>query len=218
MPGPVKTRSYNSPRRREQAAATRRQILEAAQPLFERDGWSETTMAKIAEAAGVSLKTVYLGFETKSGVLRGLWNLRLRGDEAEAPVAQRDWYLAVLQEADPERQLRLVARNSRVVKERIGPLLAVIRSAAPVEPDIAGLWSRIQSEFYENQLAIAQTLRRRKALRRGLSAQRAGDILWTLNHPDVWQLLVGERAWTPEQWERWFGDAALAQLLAEPAS
>jgi hypothetical protein len=42
---------------------------------------------------------------------------------------------------------------------------------------------------------------------------RATDVLWTLNHPDVWQLLVGERGWTPEQWERWFADTARAQLL-----
>ena len=41
----------------------------------------------------------------------------------------------------------------------------------------------------------------------------ASDILWTLNHPDVWLLLVGERGWTPERWERWFADTACAQLL-----
>ena len=74
------------PRRREQAAATRREILEAAQRLFERDGYGATTMAAIAAEAGVALKTVYLAFETKSGLLRALWHLRLRGDEDEAPV------------------------------------------------------------------------------------------------------------------------------------
>ena len=73
-------RSYNSPRRREQAAATRREILEAAQRLFERQGYAATTMAAIAAEAGVALKTVYVAFETKSGVLRALWNLLLRGD------------------------------------------------------------------------------------------------------------------------------------------
>jgi hypothetical protein len=26
-------------------------------------------------------------------------------------------------------------------------------------------------------------------------------------------LLVGERGWPPEQWERWFADTACAQLL-----
>src|SRR2546430_7126899 len=138
-------RTYNSPRRREQAAATRREILEAAQPLFERQGYAATTMAAIASEAGVALKTVYVAFETKSGLLRALWHLLLRGDEADVPVADRPWYREVVDEPDPERQLRLNARNARVVKERAAALMRVIRDAAPADPDIAALWDRIQS-------------------------------------------------------------------------
>jgi AcrR family transcriptional regulator len=209
----VKTRRYESPRRREQAAATRRQILDAAQRLFERQGYAATTMATIATEAGVALKTVYVAFETKSGLLRELWHLLLRGDEDDVPVGDRRWYQAVLEEPDPERQLRLTARNSRIVKERAGALLGVIRSAASTDPDAAGLWSRIQADFYDNQHAIAQALQARKALRRGLTVARAADVLWTLNHPDVWLLLVGERGWTPDEWERWFSDTIRSQLL-----
>jgi AcrR family transcriptional regulator len=209
----VKPRRYDSPRRREQAAATRQEILDAAQRLFEGQGYAATTMAAIAAEAGVALKTVYVAFETKSGLLRALWNLRLRGDEADAPVAEREWYREVLDEPDPEQQLRLDARNSRVVKARIAPLLEVIRNAAPVDPDTAALWQRIQTDFHSNQRVIVESLHRRKALAPGLGVDRATDILWTLIHPNVWQLLVGERGWTPERYERWLADAACSQLL-----
>ena len=209
----VKTRSYDSSRRREQAAVTRRDILGAAQRLFERQGYAATTMAAIAAEAGVALKTVYLAFETKSGVLPALWNQLLRGDEGEAPVAERSWYREVVEEPDPQRQLRLNARNSRAAKTRIAGVLKVIREAAPVEPDTGALWQRIQTEFHANQRVIVERLAERKALRRGLDVDRATDILWTLNHPDVWQLLVRERGWTPEQYEQWFGDTACSQLL-----
>lgn len=37
--------------------------------------------------------------------------------------------------------------------------------------------------------------------------------MWTLNHPDVWQLLVGRRGWTPDEWEEWFVTTLSAQLL-----
>ena len=209
----VKTRRYESPRRREQAAATRRQILEAAQRLFERQGYAATTMAAIAAEAGVALKTVYVAFETKSGLLRALWHLLLRGDQEDAPVADRRWYQEVLEEPDPDRLLRLTARNSRAVKERAGALMGVIRSAASTDADIADLWARIQTDFHDNQRGIVTALHAGKALRPGLGVARAADVLWTLNHPDLWLLLVGERGWSPAEWERWFADIARSQLL-----
>lgn len=215
MSEPVKgTRRYESPRRRQQADDTRRQMLAAAKALFEERGYGATTMAAVAEGAGVSPKTVYAAFETKSGVLRALWHLLLRGDEGSAPVGERRWYLDVLEEPDPARTLRLAARASRVVKERAGGLLHVIRTAAPLDRDAGALWQRIESEFYDNQRAIVQTLHERHALAPGLDVVAATDLLWTLNHPDVWQLLVRQRGWTPDRFEQWLGDTLTAQLLA----
>ncbi|MGZ4616331.1 MAG: TetR/AcrR family transcriptional regulator [Actinomycetes bacterium] len=216
MPEPVKPRrSYNSPRRQEQAAATRRSILETAHRLFEQRGYPATTMEEIAAGSGVALKTVYVAFTTKSGVLRALWDLLLKGDEDEAAVAQRSWYRQVLDEPDPRRQLRLNARNSRTVKVRVAGVLKVIRAAAPIEPDIQALWTLIQSDFYDNQRTIVESLHAKRALRRGLDVDRAADILWTLNHPDLWLLLTEERHWTAEQWQKWFTDTTCAQLLRD---
>jgi AcrR family transcriptional regulator len=173
-------------------------------------------MEQVAAEAGVALKTVYVVFVTKSGLLRALWDLRLKGDQAEAAVAERPWYREVLEEPDPERQLRGNARNACIVKQRIAGMLKILRSAAPVDPDAEALWGLIQSDFYGNQRAIVESVHARQRLRPGLDVARATDILWTLNHPDVWLLLVGERGWTPEQWERWFADTACAQLLGHP--
>lgn len=209
----MKTRSYDSSRRRAQAAATRRDILEAAGRLFDRDGFVGATINAVAREAGVAPRTIYLAFESKSGLLRAVWNLRLRGDEGDAPVAERDWYRTLVDERDPERKLRLVAERSRAVKSRVGPLFAVIRGGAAHDADVATLWNRIEREFYDNQRAIVETLPE-KSLRPGLDAARAADILWTLNHPDVWRALVEVRGWTPSQWEDWFADSACAQLLA----
>jgi AcrR family transcriptional regulator len=214
MSEPVKPkRRYHSPRREEQAAATRAVILDAAQRLFERAGFAATTMADIAAEAGVALKTVYVAFETKSGLLRALWNARLRGDREDVPVAQQPFYSKLLEEPDPERQLRLNARNSREGKLRIAALAEVIRSAAPLDPDIEALWTRIGTEYRANQRDIAESVATKGGLRRDVDVERAGDILWTLNHPTVWHLLVTERGWTPDAYEQWTGDVACAELL-----
>jgi AcrR family transcriptional regulator len=209
----VKARRYESPRRREQAAATRRAILAAAQRLFERDGYAATTIARIAAEAGVAAKTVYLAFETKAGLLRALWHVRLRGDEADVPVGERSWYRDVIEETDPRRQVALVAHGSRLVKERTGRLMRVIRDAAGVDPDIDVLWRRIQSDFHAHQHAIVEAVARNGALRPGLDVDRAADVLWTVNHPEVWHLLVAERGWTGDEFEAWFAGAVHALLL-----
>jgi AcrR family transcriptional regulator len=213
----VKRRPYNSPRRREQAAETRRQILHAAQQRFERDGYATTSVAAIASAAGVSLKTVYLAFETKSGLLRALWHLLLRGERDSIPVGEQPWYQAVLEERDPERQLRLNMRNSRMVKARAGAILEVIRSAASGDRDIGALWSRIQTEFHDNQCAIVQSIAAKGALASELDVATATDILWALNHPNLYALLAGERGWSPERYEQWLGDLLCSHLLRDGA-
>jgi AcrR family transcriptional regulator len=217
VPRDVKrARRYRSTLRRDQAEATRHRILDAAQQSFEGDGYTATTMAAIADAAGVSLKTVYLAFATKSGVVRALWNLRLRGDEEAVPVGERPWFRAVIDERDPARKLDLNIANARRVRERLGGLLRVIRDAASVEPEIAELWERIQREFYDNQRAVVADLHRHRSLRRGLGVDRGTDILWTLNHPDVYLLLVDGCGWTPAEHQKWLADLIRAQLLRPP--
>jgi AcrR family transcriptional regulator len=214
MPDRVKsTRPYDSPRRRRQAEATRGDILDAAQLLFERDGYAPTTMAAIAAESGVALKTVYLAFETKGGLLRALWNARLRAGNDGRPMAEHPMVREVLDEPDPVRQLQLNARNSRLGKLRIAALAEVIRTAAPGDPDIDELWKRINSDYHENQRAVVRSLQAKRALRPGLDVRAATDILWAINHPGTWQLLVVLRGWSAERYERWSAEAACQQLL-----
>jgi AcrR family transcriptional regulator len=208
----VSSRKYDSPRRREQAEATRAAILSAAQRLFEGDGYAATSVAAIAREARVTPRTVYLGFETKAGILRAVWNRALRGERDDAPVAAQRWFQEVLDEPDPERTLRLNARNSRRFKERSTGLLQVVRDAAPLDPEIAGLWERIQTEYHDNQRTVVESLGP-GALRPGLTVTRAADIIWELNHPNTWIQLGVLRGWTPAQYERWVADTSCQQLL-----
>jgi AcrR family transcriptional regulator len=212
----VSRRPYHSPRREQQAAATRRAILDAAGRLFVRDGYPATTMEAIAVDADVSLKTVYLPFGTKSGLLRALWDLRLKGDDTDAPVDRHDWFRQVMEERDPARKLHINARNSRAAKTRIGDMFKVIRGAAEIDPDCGALWQLIQRDFHANQRVVVESIHRDGGLRSGLTVARGADILWTLNHPDVWVLLTGERKWSPNAYETWLAQTSCAQLLGTP--
>ncbi|MFF1253496.1 TetR/AcrR family transcriptional regulator [Pseudarthrobacter sp. NPDC058329] len=209
----VKSRTYVSPRRREQAEATRKAILDAAQRLFERQGYPATPMPSIAKEAGVALKTIYVHFDTKASLVRTLWDTRLGAEEARLPVLERDWYQAVVKEPDPERKLRLVAAQARRVKARSGALLEMIRTAASADSEIADLWASIEAKLLDVQHAIIEQLHAGGSLAPFLNVSRATDILWALNHPNMWQLLVPNRGWTDEEYEHWLGDVFCSQLL-----
>jgi AcrR family transcriptional regulator len=212
-------RRYNSPHRREQAEGTRMTILQAAETLFAVQGFAATSMPAVAAEAGVALKTVYAAFGTKAGLLHALWNLRLGGDDDPIPVVERPWYRRMLQEDDPERLLRAAARQSRSVKERVGTTMRTVREAAITEPAIADLWQRIETEFRIVLGGLAERLDALGSLAPELDTGAATDLLWTLNHPDTWHLLVNRCQWTGEQYEHWVAGTLCAQLLdsADPA-
>jgi AcrR family transcriptional regulator len=206
-------RRYTSPRRRAQAEATRAEILRAAQRLLERDVYAATTVAAVADEAGVALKTVYVAFGTKGGLLRALWNVLLRGDADNVPMGERPWYRALLAEPDPGARLDRLAAGSRAVKDRAGPLMSVIRDGAAVDDDVADLWARIEREFRDLLAPVAATFAEEGVLREGVDEERGADLLWALNHPDVWRLLVRVRGWSADEYEIWLAGAFRRELL-----
>jgi AcrR family transcriptional regulator len=210
---PESRRSYHSPRRQEQARLTRRAILDAALPLFVERGYAGTSLADMARAAGVALKTVQAVFGTKAKLLAALWDVNVAGDDAAIPVADRAWFREVMEEPDARRQLELGARVATRIKHRVGALTEVIRRAAQTDPEIGELWQLFQDQYVENQTMMAASLAAKGALREGLDVTGAAEMLWTLNHPSVYYLLVYERGWSEERYERWLADAFVHQLL-----
>src|SRR5258708_34502940 len=82
-------RSYDATRRAEAAARTRQSILEAARTLFAENGYSATSMAAIAQAAGVALDTVYASAGRQPAPVRLPVETALPGTSPASPAAQR---------------------------------------------------------------------------------------------------------------------------------
>jgi AcrR family transcriptional regulator len=212
----VKTRRrYDSPHRREQAAATRRKVIAAAQPLFLEHGYAGTTMAAIAREAGVVVETVYRSFGSKAALFAAVVEAALAGgvERAEVPVEERPAIAAIIAEADPAKQVALYAATQPGIHRRGGPLLRAVRDAAAVDPEVARVWSELERWRYEGQGRMVGLLALRGALRDGLRVEAASDLTWTLCSLAVHDLLVIERGWTSEQYERWLTDALTRELL-----
>ena len=213
----VKTRRrYDSPHRREQAAGTRRKIIAAAQPLFLAHGYAGTTMAAIAREASVVVETVYRSFGSKVALFGAVVEAALAGgvERAELPVEERPAIAAIIAETDPARQVALYAATQPGIHRRAGPLLRAVRDAASLDSEVARVWSELEAQRYAGQARMAGLLASRGALRDGLGVETATDLIWTLTSLAVHDLLVVERAWTPEEYERWLTEALTRDLVA----
>jgi AcrR family transcriptional regulator len=214
---PVKPRPYHSPRRREQADRTRRAILDAAARLFVERGYVATTMAAVANAAGVALDTVYATVGPKAVLFRLLLESAISGVDRPVPALERDYVRAIQAEPDPARKLAIYARATSRIQERLAPLFQVLQQAATTDADLADLWKEIADRRAANMRLLAADLEAAGGLAPGVSPEEAADVLWSLNSPEFYLLLVGGRGWTLERYERWLGHAWQRLLLGDGA-
>ncbi|MGI9148702.1 MAG: TetR/AcrR family transcriptional regulator [Chloroflexota bacterium] len=205
-------------RRDRKARATRRRVLEAAETLFVRPGYTATRIAAIADAADVAVQTVYAVFGTKRAVLSQLLELRTVGDDESTPLRDRANWQAMEHETDPYRQVALLAAIATGIGQRIAVLSEVIAAAAGSDPEIAAMYQRRQQARYQDQHRVAHALLHAGALRVGLSEAKATDIMWTLANPHTYHTLVGERGWATVEYERWLARMLAAALLTESGS
>jgi AcrR family transcriptional regulator len=208
-------RRYNSQRRQAQAAQTRRDILAAAHQLFLQRGYTATTLAATAEAAGVVVETIYRAFGSKAALFKAVLEAAIASGaaRAERPVDQRPAIQAVIAEPDPRRQLQLYAATQPGIHARVGPLLRVLAEAAAADPDLAKVSRQLEAQRLDGMGRFAQLLADRGALRPGLSVQEARDVLWTLNAHAVHDLLVTQRGWSAERYRDWLADTLARALL-----
>src|SRR5690349_3233958 len=209
-------RRYHSPRRAEQALATRRAVLDAARDLFVRKGYLATTVADIAREARVAVDTVYATVGRKPALLREVLETAISGTDQAVPAEQRDYVARV--RAAPTAAGKIEAYVSGLVElqPRLAPVYLALRDAAATDPDSAALWREISGRRARNMRAFAADLRATGELRTDLSDDEIADIVWSMNGPEYWTLLVSDRGWSAEQFGHHLPEAWQRLFLADP--
>jgi AcrR family transcriptional regulator len=210
MQPPVKRR-YNATRRRQAAERTRATILDAARQLFIERGYAATPVTAIAERAGVALDTVYAAVGRKPELARLLIETAISGTSHAVPAEERDYVRAIQAAPDAETKITTYAAAIRVIAARMAPLLAMLQEAAHTEPQLAALWHEIAERRHANMRRFAADLAAVTTLR--VDLDEAADIVWATNAPELYQLLTGQRGWTPEHYEHFLADLWRRLLL-----
>jgi AcrR family transcriptional regulator len=211
----VKKRVYDSSSRKEAASLTRQSIVAAARSVFLDKGYAAATMPAIAKTAGVALDTVYATVGKKAALFRLLIEMAISGSEGEVPVEEREYVRAIRAESDAAEKLRIYAAALRSIQQRFAPLFRVLQGAAPLDPELAALWQSIAQRRAKNMRLFAADLAATGRLRPHLSVAKAADIIWSMNAPEFYLLLVEERRWSPREFEDWLVDAWIRLLLEQ---
>lgn len=194
--------------RREQAAATRQRIVEAAHAAFLHDGYAATPMTAVAEDAGVAVQTVYFVFRTKGDLLHAVYEHVVLGPE-RTPPHLTSWWRDVEQEPDIRVAVRTLVQGTATLLERAAPLVHMVLGDETAKESYE-LNERLRREGNE---VMVRLLSDKHPLRSDLSPSRALDQLLVLTGPQLYTQLTNDMAWTHGELEEWMTSAVLHHVF-----
>ncbi len=193
-------------RRRLQAAATRQEIVDSARRLFAQHGYAATSIAAIAEAAGVAVQTVYKTFGSKEAILLAML------DSFEAEARRLGEAMEFTAADTPGGQVRRVAAFHRALFDAGREIIDVFKGAA--YGDMGTLWEEGGRRRRRAEAALIDQWHAGGLLRPELSKRRAADVLWALTSPELYSLLVVQSGWSGDAYEQWLVETLTERLLA----
>lgn len=207
-------RPYDATARRERARiereATRGRIVAAASAAFLDQGYVRTSVASIAEAAGVSVQTVYLAVGSKADILRLIGRQAVVGTGDADTLPDLSWVARLAAEPDPPAQIGILISESLALVERAYPIWQVFTEAAAHDPALG-------PDVRENEAGRRRDQRALVGMLHGLavSPQRAADIVHALLSPEMWRSLALDSGWSHDEIEAFATDLLTHALLGE---
>src|SRR5260370_27751548 len=97
----------------------------------------------------------------------------------------------------------MFASRVRPTREPLAPLCQVVLEAAPTDAELSSLVAEVQGRHVGNMRLVIEHLAEAGRLRPELSKDVARDVLWAMNSPEFYRLVVVARGWTAEMFEDW---------------
>jgi AcrR family transcriptional regulator len=192
-----------------QAAQTRAAVLDAAAQLFGEFGWADTSMRRVAKAAGVSVETVYVGFGSKGDLLAAVMDVAVVGDDLPIPLAQREVAL-VLGTGTRDERVTKAASMSAAISSRTCELVQALTQGSATDDLLAQRLGALDERRRKEIADYIKQVVSRAPTRLEL------DEVWLLTSAEVFHLLVHRSGWTPEQHEHWLADRLRGLVSQDP--
>ena len=188
-------------------------VIDAARTLFFERGYGTTTIEAISALSDVPPATVYRLFASKLGILKALLDVSIAGDDEAVPMADRPPVRSLLAAPEPRDKVAGFVAIAVQVNSRTAAIYRILLSAAASDPDAAALLDELTRQRREGQGRLVRSLARAGALSTRVRERDAADIVHALMSPEVYRLLVVDRGWPPERYEKWLTETLVDQLL-----
>jgi AcrR family transcriptional regulator len=208
---PAVKRGYDSSGRRARAQEKHRRVLDCAQRLFLRDGYAATTIAAVADEAGVSTEAVYKRFGGKAGLVREIYQGGLAG-QGLTPAPERSDAMSA-EGVDARSVLLDWSRLSKEVAPLVSPVVLLARAAAATDVEAQILLDEMNTQRLLRMEDNARRLRRLPGLRPGLTTKHVRDVLFTYTAPELYETLVMNRGWSLDGYADFVFHGLTGQLL-----
>ncbi len=208
-------RPYQSTLRRVHAQSTREAVIAAAAQLFARRGYAATSIDEIAAGAGVSRATVFTSVGGKPMLLKAALDVAIVGDDQPVSLPERPRSKAIRAEPDPRKYVALYAELVTEMGGRLAGIHEALRGAAGADADARKLWESHLAQRRQGAANVVGDVLRKGELRQGLDREAAADIVWLLNDPGLYHLLVQRRGWTADRFQAWLVETMSRQLLPD---
>jgi AcrR family transcriptional regulator len=196
-------------------ADTEERILAAARRLFLRDGYAATTLAAVADAAGVGDRTVYVRFGTKAALLKRVVDVAVAGDTRPIEVTGRDWFQASLTAPTLPERVQAYARGVAGLMARAGDLIAIAWQAEPAEPVIAAAGRAGREATRDAVRVFCTRLRDDGLIPASCDVTWLADTAGLLSQAQTWLLGRDTLGWTGDQYSQWLA-VTLSRLISSP--
>lgn len=206
-------RPYHSPTREAAAAQTRLAVVSASRRAFEERGWAGTRLRDVADAAGVSLKTVEALYRTKAALLEAAVDYAIRGDLEDTPMSQRAGIAEMERAPAAAAMLDLHARHLRTVNVRSALIASVVEQAAMADPAADALWRRMNRNRQYGVRWATDTLLSKRGRRRGLSRTHVESTFWVALDWETYRTLTERAGLDADGYESWLRTYYAAMLL-----
>jgi AcrR family transcriptional regulator len=217
VPTDRKTRTYDAPARQAAAERTREGVLTAARELFVRQGYARTSVAEVAQRAGVSIDTVYAAVGRKPRLLLTVVDTVLAESLQPLPAEEREYVRAIRRAPTARDKIEAYAAALGRLMPTVAPLLLALRDAGLTDGDCRATWEHVSERRAANMLRFAAELRSTGAVREDLTDQDVADLVWTTNGPE-WFTAYSSRGRDPAAYSRAIADLWCRTLLVDPVA